>query len=213
MPEWQGYLDRGMDAGTMTHRESTYIQELCQEAALCRQQNIWVDGSLRDAAWFKSVFLDIRRRHPVYRIGIIHVHASEAVVRRRVREREARVSRSVPEHLIRESLEAPKTTLFELGSLCDWVARIDNELFPTLVSFNQVDRSGEWNAMSRRWARTEPAPHEFPNKMALVALELVEGVQLEAGSEMPPHGGLVRVRLPPGVAEAGAGAGVVVEIR
>jgi len=193
MPEWQGFVDHGMDAGTMTHRESTYIQELCQEAALRRQQNIWVDGSLRDVVWFKQVFEDIRRRHPVYRIGIIHVHASEPVVRARIAERARRTNRNVPERLILESLAAPARSLFELTSLCDWVARIDNEVSPTLTSFNQVDRSGHWSAMSSRWARTEPAPYEFPHRLAPVALQPIEELSLAEGEAFPPNGGVIKL--------------------
>eukprot|EP00971_Amphidinium_carterae_P110715 2193164-Amphidinium_carterae.1 len=42
-----------------------------------RHQNIWVEGSLRDAEWFARVFRDIRERFPKYSIGIVHVQASE----------------------------------------------------------------------------------------------------------------------------------------
>lgn len=179
MPEWNGYLQQGQDAGTMTHRESAYLQEICQEAALRRRQNTWVDGSLRDVAWFSRVFDDIRMRFPHYRIGIIHVHASEKAVRERVREREARTGRSVPEELLQNSLQAPSQALFELGSKCDWVARVDNEVTPQLLSFNQIDRTGSWGAMSSRWARVEPAPYEFPNKMSSFALESVNDIDLD----------------------------------
>lgn len=193
MPEWRGYASRGLDAGSLTHLESAYIQEVCQEAALRRQQNIWVDGSLRDGRWFAKVFDDIRLRHPIYRIGIIHVHASEDVTRRRITERAARTGRSVPEALIKASMAAPRDSLFELETRCDWVARIDNEVSPRLVAFQQIDRTSHWGAMSSRWVSVEPAPYEFPNKLAPMAMKTVPDVRLSEPDRLQSKGGLVDV--------------------
>ena len=63
MPEWEGYAKcGGTEAGNQCHRESGFLQEVAQEVAMRSLQNIWVDGSLRDGAWFAGVFQDIRRR-------------------------------------------------------------------------------------------------------------------------------------------------------
>jgi len=153
MPEWGHYVAKGKDAGTLTHMESSYLQELCQEVALNRHQNIWVEGSLRDAEWFARVFRDIRERFPKYSIGIVHVQASEAVVRERIRAREASTGRGVPESLIQRSLEAPKESLHKLGMLADWVATVDNEDTPTLLSWSkgQDDGPGKMARSCLRW--------------------------------------------------------------
>ena len=59
----------------MCHQESGYIQELAQEVAMQKSQNIWVDGSLRNGDWFVNVYDDIRHRYPRYKIAIFYVYA------------------------------------------------------------------------------------------------------------------------------------------
>lgn len=193
MPEWNGYLQRGRDAGTMTHKESAYIQELCQEVALERGQNIWVDGSLRDWTWFLNVFDDIRNRHPQYRIGIIHVNASSSVVKERVAARAGRTGRAVPEELVEQSIEAPTIGMFELSPKCDFVVRVDNEVTPTLKSFSFIDRTGNWGVMSALFSRLEPAAHEFPNALAPLPLVGLDKCRQAEARRVPNKGGSVRV--------------------
>lgn len=59
MPEWKQYLERGMDAGTMCHAESAYMEELVQALAMKNRQNIWIDGSLWNTEWHQGVFMDL----------------------------------------------------------------------------------------------------------------------------------------------------------
>ncbi|EOD31723.1 hypothetical protein EMIHUDRAFT_112677 [Emiliania huxleyi CCMP1516] len=94
MPEWDGYVALDpMSAGQRTQRESGYLVEIAQAAAMAERRrvsaggrredtsmgasatrpghvrrHIWVDGSLRDLNW---------RDHPAYRLAILHVTASE----------------------------------------------------------------------------------------------------------------------------------------
>ena len=127
MPEWDRYVGHDRErAGDMCHRESGLLQELAQEVAMRSNQNVWVDGSLRDGKWFAQVFRDVRTRFPQYKIAIFEVSASEAVVRRRIARRAAATGRDVPEHLIKASLASVSTSLDILTPLADFVARIDN---------------------------------------------------------------------------------------
>ena len=64
MPEWEGYCSVGDQAGDMCHRESGFLQEIAQEAAMLNSQNVWVDGSLRDGPWLAEVLAAMRRRPP-----------------------------------------------------------------------------------------------------------------------------------------------------
>lgn len=48
-------------------------------------KHVWIDGSLRDGAWYLQHFADLKQRHPAYRIAIIHVVASEDEILERVR--------------------------------------------------------------------------------------------------------------------------------
>ena len=102
-------MRRGQPAGDLCHRESGFVQEIAQEVALRSRQNVWVDGSLRDGHWFSSVFADIRRRFPDYKIAIFVVSASEETVRRRVAERERRTVERFAE---REIKRRAKITAF-----------------------------------------------------------------------------------------------------
>jgi ribose 1,5-bisphosphokinase PhnN len=91
--------------------ESSFMQEIAQEVAMRQRQNVWVDGSLSDGEWFSTVFQDIRRRYPHYRIAIIHITASESTIRERIARRSAATGRSIPESQIQRSLECPEKSI------------------------------------------------------------------------------------------------------
>lgn len=87
------------------------MQEVAQEVAMRQRQHVWVDGSLSDGAWFSSVFRDIRRRYPHYRIAVLHISASEATVRERIKRRSAATGRNIPESQIVRSLVSPEQSI------------------------------------------------------------------------------------------------------
>ena len=85
MPEWRGYLERDpLTAGAQTRRESGYLLEIAQEYALRDRRHVWVDGSLRDGAWYEQEFRRLLRDHPQYKIAIVHVVARRETVLLRV---------------------------------------------------------------------------------------------------------------------------------
>ena len=172
MPEWPDYVARDRDqAGTHCHLESSFMVEIAQAAAMEKQQNIWVDGSLRDADFYKTAFRRIRETHPNYRISIFYITASEQIIRQRIQHRAEQTGRDVPEHLIRASLQAMDKSLNTLTPLCDFVARINNEgNEPTLVAFETVDTKGNWGVISDRFARTYHDPGEFPQSCPTMRL-------------------------------------------
>lgn len=172
MPEWPDYVARDRDkAGTLCHLESSFMVEISQAAAMEKQQNIWVDGSLRDADFYQKAFRRIRETHPNYRISIFYITASEQTIRQRIRHRAEQTGRDVPEHLIKASLQAMDKSLNTLTPLCDFVARINNEgNEPTLVAFETVDTKGNWGVISDRFARTYHDPGEFPQSCPTLRL-------------------------------------------
>eukprot|EP00929_Paragymnodinium_shiwhaense_P121327 TRINITY_DN93518_c0_g1_i1.p1 TRINITY_DN93518_c0_g1~~TRINITY_DN93518_c0_g1_i1.p1 ORF type:complete len:743 (+),score=111.75 TRINITY_DN93518_c0_g1_i1:76-2304(+) len=143
MPEWPGYTKNNqLTAGTMCHDESGLMQELAQEVALQRGQNVWIDGSLRNHAWYAQVFADIRVRFPTYRVAVFYVHCSFGEVIRRAEKRGHDTGRFIPEERLRQSVEATKTAIMMLAPLADFVARIDNEdVIPSLESCEDRTRS------------------------------------------------------------------------
>ena len=135
MPEWPEYTKNASErAGTLWHKESGYLQELAQEAALRAGWNIRVDGSLSNAEHFTKVFHDIHKRFPAYRIAIIHVSASLHKVKERCAECAKKTGRMVREEKIVASLEQSGMTVGILAPLADVVFRVDNEETPHLAS-------------------------------------------------------------------------------
>ena len=52
-------------------------------AALESGKNVSVDGSLRDAIWYRNYFVSLRNTYPAIKLGIIHVTAPmEAILQR-----------------------------------------------------------------------------------------------------------------------------------
>eukprot|EP01043_Picozoa_sp_COSAG02_P001835 COSAG02_NODE_39_length_48074_cov_106.508890_48_plen_631_part_01 len=173
MPEWPHYVSAGSDAGSLCHRESGFLQEIAQEVAMKNSQNCWVDGSLRDSAWFAQVFKSIRRRFPHYKIAIFEVGAPEEVVRERIKQRAEREGRDIPEHLIVQSLASVAESLDVLTPLVDFVARIDNSgSSPKLRAYIRVTADGNWSHIKRRFARPERAG-SFPGALAPLLLRSV----------------------------------------
>jgi len=172
MSEWNMYVDASVKdpsimAGSMCHQESGFMQEIAQEAALRNNQNIWVDGSLRDGPWFEKVFTDIRKRFPSYRIAIFYVYATEKTIRQRIKKRELETGRGVPEEELQSSLDAPDKSLGLLMPLVDFVARINNDAeIPRLAAFESVDRTGAWLSIQKRFAKTQASQVEFPNRLS-----------------------------------------------
>ncbi|CAK0864631.1 unnamed protein product [Prorocentrum cordatum] len=141
MPEWPRYVKQsGEEAGTLCHMESSFMMEIAQWAAMQRRQNIWIDGSLRNASFYAQVFEDIRTRYPHYKISIMYIYADESAIRQRIKVRAERTGRSVPESLVQASLGAMDKALNKLTPLCDFVARINNSgEIPVLTAFETVD--------------------------------------------------------------------------
>lgn len=128
MPEWAGYTTHArLEAGTMCHKESAFLQEIAQEAALRASQHVWVDGSLRDFVWYTQLFAEVRKTHPKYRIALIYVHCSPQELFRRIKKRGRETGRWIPEEKARQSLKDTRVTIGVLSHQVDFVAMIDNE--------------------------------------------------------------------------------------
>lgn len=158
LPEWPIYLKEDpTQAGTQTRKESGYLVEIAQEAAMRLNKNVWVDGSLRDEGWYHNVFARIRTEHPNYSIAIIYVYASREVVLARAKSRAERTGRIVPESEIMDSLVRVPLAVRELAPLADFVAYIKNEeQDPELTYFmdargHHLNSTG-WEQVSQRFA-------------------------------------------------------------
>jgi hypothetical protein len=192
MPEWPKYVKKsGDDAGTLCHMESSMMMEIAQWAAMERRQNVWIDGSLRNADFYAKVFENIRRQYPHYKISIMYIFADEASIRRRIQIRAEKTGRNVPEHLIQASLGAMDKALNKLTPLCDFVARIDNSgAVPVLAAFETVCTKGSWSILKERFARNTIDEADFPRFMPPLPVAKLKQEDLESMQHIQASGAL-----------------------
>jgi len=159
MPEWESYVKAGSTtAGSMCHKESGYIAEMCVEVALRRRQNVLVDGSLRNWEWYDKFLQDVRQRFPEYRIGIFYVHASEETVKMRCEKRFQETARYIPPDRMKLALVGPGNAILKLTYLVDLIVTMSNDVDgedPKLVSMQEVDRSGSLQKLGKKFALAE----------------------------------------------------------
>mmetsp|Transcript_10455 Transcript_10455/g.23492 ORF Transcript_10455/g.23492 Transcript_10455/m.23492 type:complete len:731 (+) Transcript_10455:46-2238(+) len=167
MPEWTGYVAQDSDsAGSKCHKESAFMMEIAQAAAMKQQLTVWVDGSLRDAEFYSVEFQEIRNAFPQYRIAIFYVDASEAIVRERCKIRAQKTGRNVPEELIVGSLNAMDHALNKLTPFADFVARINNDgTEPRLIACESLDHSGMWGVIKDHFAKPVADVCRFPHAL------------------------------------------------
>ena len=154
LPEWDEYVRRNaLSAGYHTRKETGMLCEITQEAGMRRGLHLWVDGSLRDATWYSTVFQRIKKTYPAYRIAIIHVVADDAVVYERARRRGEATGRHVPDSEIQDSIDRVPKAVEHLAPLASFVATIDNSSEePRLIGWK--DRSKRQTSLRKIFSRT-----------------------------------------------------------
>jgi len=85
-----------------------------------------VDGSLRDADYYKSLFRRIREETN-YRIAIINITASPENIRARAKRRGEKTGRIVPSHVLEDSIRQSPHSVRQLSPLADATFTITNE--------------------------------------------------------------------------------------
>ena len=81
LPEFSGYVEQcPAVAGERTRKEAGMISEILTQAALHRGQNVLVDGTLREAEWYRQYFRYLREQFPNLRIAILHITAPRHAV-------------------------------------------------------------------------------------------------------------------------------------
>ena len=96
LPEFHLYVNSQSPelAGELTRKEAGYIAEILTLAGLQAGKNVLVDGSLRDAEWYKGYFERLRHDFKNIRIAIIHVTAPREAVFQRAAVRRTCYGRS-----------------------------------------------------------------------------------------------------------------------
>mmetsp|Transcript_14316 Transcript_14316/g.21193 ORF Transcript_14316/g.21193 Transcript_14316/m.21193 type:complete len:414 (-) Transcript_14316:100-1341(-) len=154
IPEFSGYLkENPLMAGDLTKKEAGYIAEILTLAALKKNKNVLVDGSLRDTQWYKEYFVLLRRDYPKLRISILHIVAPREAVFARAKARGDVTGRIVPRETIEESLEQVPKSVNILGPLTDYFAELDNS--PQKENIELITPKAEtWDHFSNNWLQT-----------------------------------------------------------
>ena len=97
------------------------------EAALEERQHVWIDGSLRNYEYYSEFIAGVRNHYRHYRIAILHISASDDIVRARIQQRGEETGRFIPEEQIALSLRTPAISVQHLAPLCDLVVRFNND--------------------------------------------------------------------------------------
>ncbi|CAE7195005.1 unnamed protein product [Symbiodinium sp. CCMP2456] len=175
MPEYKEY-DKKMAA-------SAYMMEIAQAAAMQKNFNVWVDGSLKDAEWYAQQFETIRSKYRDYHIAIFYIGADEQTILRRVKERaDGPDGRHVPPELVRASMASMDKTLNVLTPFCDFVARIKNNgPSPVLQAVDSIDHSGIWEGLRARMDTTQSmrSSVDFPQSLRPLSLTSISSESLE----------------------------------
>lgn len=161
MPEWAGYIQKCPEmAGSLTHRESGYIQEIVTELAMGAGQHVWVDGSLRNVGWFITFLKNIREQLPQYRIAIVRVFADEKTIVERAEQRGLVTGRRIPVSVLRDSIRAVNDeSIRKLYPYTDVVAHVDNTRSPVLadVVFGERLLATTSKVLPKSWAGLKAA--------------------------------------------------------
>jgi hypothetical protein len=198
MPDMADYLKHNQPgAGTLTHKESSFIAEIIEREAMQQSKCILVDGSLRNANWYAKHFARIRADFPHYRIAILSVVADREKVYERSRKRAITTGREVPKHVLDDALEKVPESVEILSPLVDWTAVIENN---DETQGPRILPPASWEEFRARWEEVASSPSvkcDFgtgPDGAKMDTAMLLEILQKN------PHAALslVRVRTPEG---------------
>jgi predicted kinase len=147
LPEFDYLLKHHPEhAGEWTRKEAGFVAELLTQASLDQGRNVLVDGSLRDAAWYRSYFGTLRDSYSRLQIGILHITAPRDVVLQRANERSKTTGRVVPRETLEHALEQVPKSIALLRPECDYFAEIHNAHSLQL-------RTGTWNDFQQAWSQ------------------------------------------------------------
>lgn len=177
LPEYRGYLEHDANtAGEKTHREASLMSEIAVSEALRESKHVLVDSSLRDWAWYKLFFAEVRRKYPKRKIALIYVEADHQLVYDRARTRAQESGRVVPRDLIDAAISEVPVSVEKLKALTDYTATIVNNPDGLLL------KSGDscWADFKARWGMCEEMTTD-PEESRTNLISWSKCVPLEAG--------------------------------
>jgi hypothetical protein len=147
LPEFNVMVEHfPQQAGEWTRKEAGYISELLTRVALEQGRNVLVDGSLRDAGWYKGYFEQLRHSFSRLQIGILHITAPRSLVLMRAHERSKTTGRLVPIDTLEDALKRVPKSVDVLKKFVDFHAELHN-------SHELHLRTGTWESFQQTWSQ------------------------------------------------------------
>jgi len=113
-------------AGTLLHKESTYLSLLLQYIILDCSYPLIIDGSLKDTIWYHSHINWIYNNYPQYIIGIIKVEAKLDLILSRCELRGKETGRMIPIQLINDIYSNIHQSFEKLKDIVNFYMIIEN---------------------------------------------------------------------------------------
>lgn len=137
--------DLSTERGSLLRHEARLITEIMLQAAMRRNLDIVLDGSLRSYSWYLDEIPGLRKDFAHYRVELVHIHAPLAEVLRRAAKREAKTGRRVPSTLIERSWKDSRRAISVLGRkrLVDRVLMVDSSGASPVPVYDSAEDS-EW---------------------------------------------------------------------
>ncbi|CCG82517.1 protein of unknown function [Taphrina deformans PYCC 5710] len=148
----------GLERGTRLRHEARLITEILLHAAMERNFDIVLDGSLRSYQWYLSEIPRLRQQFRRYRVELVHIHAPLPEVLRRAAKRETKTGRRVPGALIERSWKDSRRAISVLGrkKIVDRVQMVDSSgTSPTLIYDSLKDAEWEFRGVPNETSRVD----------------------------------------------------------
>jgi predicted kinase len=153
LPEFHIYVEQNPElAGELTRKEAGLIAEILTLAGLRSGKNVLVDGSLRDAEWYKGYLHRLRQEFPNNRQAIIHVTAPREAVFQRAAARAMTTGRIVPKEVLEEALDQVPRSVRVLEPLVDYFCEINNA--PGAPDLELLTEGETWETFESKWVQT-----------------------------------------------------------
>lgn len=150
-PEFESYVERDpLTAGELTRKEAGFVAEILTLAALHQGQNVLVDGSLRDHAWYQWYFSYLKAAYQHLKIGILHITAPHEAVLERAAHRAETTGRVVPMDTLKETMEQVPKSVQVLKPMSDFYAELHNAENGGRIQL-RTDEGLTWESFRDNW--------------------------------------------------------------
>jgi len=126
-------------AATLLHEESCIISDIILRKAMWIGLGVILDGTLRNADYYKQLIGELKMTYSNYKYGIIYVLAEWKTIMNRCIKRSWETQRTVPLHILEKSYNSTENSYQILKNEVDWIYRFDNNNeFPILLDNKSI---------------------------------------------------------------------------